>query len=206
MQYVIAVVMGYLLGTSNMAYYIAKWKKADLTAAGSGNLGASNATVLLGWWAGVLVFLHDAGKAALAVFLAQILFPQAAFVGTVAGTAAVLGHIFPFYLKFKGGKGLASYLGMALVLDWKLFLGVIAAVVIVTLVTNYIVCGTFTTMLAVPIYMGIVSRSFVPTCIMLVATIVMFFKHRENIRRILNGTEIGLRSTIRGDNKLDKHK
>ena len=66
MGYLIAVVMGYLLGSSNMAHYLAKIKKADLRAGGSGNLGASNAVVLLGWKAGVLTAVHDIGKAVLA--------------------------------------------------------------------------------------------------------------------------------------------
>lgn len=206
MQYVIAGILGYLLGSSNMAYYIAKWKKADLTAAGSGNLGASNATILLGWRAGILVFLHDAGKAALAVFLACTLFPDVKNIGALAGIASVLGHIFPFYLKFRGGKGFASYLGMTIALNWKLALAIIAAIVIVTLITDYIVCGTFTTILAVPIYMGFASKSFLLAGILLIGTAVIFYKHRENIPRMLNGTEIGLRSAIRGDNKLDKQK
>ena len=206
MSYLIAAGLGYLLGSSNMAYYIAKWKKADLSAAGSGNLGASNATILLGWWAGVLVFLHDAGKAVLAVLIARALFPQAEFIGAVAGIAGVLGHIFPFYLKFKGGKGFAAYLGMTIALDWKLFLIIGVAIVVVTLITDYIVCGTFATILTVPIYTGITSRSFLAACILLIGTAVIFYKHRENIPRMLNGTEIGLRSTIRGDNKLKKGK
>ena len=206
MRYLIALVLGYFLGSSNMAYYIAKWKKADLTAAGSGNLGASNATILLGWRAGILVGIHDIGKAALAVILARLLFPEVEYIGAVAGVASVLGHIFPFYLKFKGGKGFASYMGMTLALNWKLALCVIAAVVIVTLITDYIVCGTFTTIISVPVYMGITTGSFLLAGILLIGTAVIFYKHRENIPRMLNGTEIGLRSAIRGDNKLDKKK
>jgi len=204
MQYLIAAVLGYLLGSSNMAYYIAKAKKADLTSAGSGNLGASNATILLGWKAGIAVGIHDIGKAALAVIAAQLLFPWVEHIGSVAGVACVLGHIFPFWLKFKGGKGFASYIGMTLALNWKLALCVLLAVVLVTLITDYIVCGTFTTIVAVPVYMGIAAHSVLPALILLVATAVIFYKHRENIPRMLNGTEIGLRSAIRGDNKLDK--
>ena len=151
MQYVIAAVLGYLLGCSNMAFYLAKIKKADLTKAGTGNLGASNATVLLGWKAGILVAVHDAGKALLAVLLAAWLFPGTENIGALAGIASVLGHIFPFYLKFRGGKGFASYIGMTIALNWKLALCVLAAVVLVTLITDYIVCGTVTTLVAVPV-------------------------------------------------------
>lgn len=203
MEYILAIAAGYLLGCSNMAYYLAKIKKADLRSAGSGNLGASNATVLLGWKAGVLTALHDIGKAALAVLLMKWLFPETLHIGAVAGVACVLGHIFPFYLKFKGGKGFASYFGMTLALNWKLALCVGIAIVVVTFVTDYIVCGTVTTIVTVPVYMGI-TTSWLLAMILCVATAVIFYKHRENFPRMLNGTELGLRSAIRGDNRLKK--
>ncbi len=200
------ILLGYLLGSSNMAFYIAKLKKADLTAAGSGNLGASNATILLGWKAGILVGIHDIGKSALAVILARWLFPQAEFAGAAAGIASVVGHIFPFYLNFKGGKGFASYIGMTIALNWKFALCILAAIVIVTWVTDYIVCGTLTTILTTPVYLGIANHSLVLGLILFIGTAVILYKHRENFPRMLNGTEIGLRSAIRGDNKLEKTK
>ena len=206
MFYVIAALGAYLLGASNMAYYLAKLKKADLRAGGSGNLGASNATVLLGWKAGVLVGLHDIGKSALAVFLAQLIFPELPYIGAVAGVASVLGHIFPFYLKFRGGKGFASYIGMSLVLNWKVALAVLALMVILTVVTDYIVVGTMATVTAVPVALGILTHSWMLVLILLVASLVIVYKHRENFPRMLNGTELGLRSAIRGDNRLDKAK
>ena len=206
MQYVIAAVLGYLLGCSNMAYYLAKIRKADLTKNGTGNLGASNATVLLGWKAGILVATHDIGKSVLAVLAAQWLFPGVENIGALAGIASVLGHIFPFYLKFKGGKGFASYMGMTLALNWKLALCLIAAVILVTLITDYIVCGTLTTIITVPIYMGIAAHSFLLAGILFIGTAVILYKHRENFPRMLNGTELGLRSALRGENKLDKQK
>ena len=203
MKYLIAIALGYFLGSSNMAYYIAKCKKADLRSAGSGNLGASNATILLGWRAGVTTALHDIGKSALAVLVIRQLFPELEYAPIAAGVASVLGHIFPFYLKFKGGKGFASYWGMTLALNWKLALVVGAAIILVTVITDYIVMGTFTTIISVPIYMGI-TRNWIVALILGIATAVILYKHRENIPRLLNGTEVGLRSAIRGDNKLSK--
>ena len=108
MRYVFAVILGYLLGCSSMAYYIGLLKKKDIRTAGSGNLGASNATVLFGWGAGIAVAVHDIGKAFLAVILAKWMFPEVEYAGAAAGVACVLGHIFPFCLKFRGGKGLAA--------------------------------------------------------------------------------------------------
>ena len=201
MGYLIAVVMGYLLGCSNMAHYLAKIKKADLRAGGSGNLGASNAVVLLGWKAGVLTAVHDIGKAVLAVLLARALFPALEHADAAAGVACVLGHIFPFYLKFKGGKGFASYFGMTIALNWKLALCVGIAIVLVTVITDYIVCGTLTTILSVPVYIGM-TVSWLAAAILCIASAVIFIKHWENYPRMLNGTELGLRSAIKGENKL----
>lgn len=202
MGYVLTILMAYLLGCSNMAVYIAKVKKVDLRRSGSGNPGTSNAAILMGWPAGILVGAHDIGKAYLAVLLAKLLFPGLYGIAEVAGIACVLGHIFPFYLKFKGGKGFASYLGMTLALNWKFALVVLAAVVLLTLVTDYLVIGTFTTIVAVPVYVGITSRSWLLAAILCVGTAVIFFKHRENILRLIKGTEIGLRSTAKGEHRL----
>ena len=120
----------------------------------------------------------------------------------MAGVACVLGHIFPFYLQFKGGKGFAPYLGMALALNWKMALVVMAAVLVITLVTDYLVLGTFTTIAAVPVWLGISNQSIVLALILLVATAVILYKHKENIERLRNGTEIGLRSTAKGEHKV----
>lgn len=202
MQYALGILLGYLLGCSNMAFYIAKLKKADLRGGGSGNLGASNVTLLLGWRAGVLVALHDIGKSVLAVLLARWLFPNVDHIGAAAGVASVLGHIFPFYLKFKGGKGFASYLGMTLALSWKLALILAIAIVVVTFVTDYIVCGTLTTIITTPIYLGITRQSWILAGILCIATVVILYKHRENFPRMLNGTEPGLRAAITGKHRI----
>lgn len=204
MHYILVVLLGYLLGCSHMAFYISKLKKLDIRAAGSGNLGASNATVLFGWGSGVLVALHDIGKAFLAVVIAKWLFPGVPYAGAAAGVAAVLGHIFPFYLNFKGGKGLASYFGMTLALNWKLALIVAAVIVLATLVTDFISVGALTTILVAPVYMGITTHDLLLVAILCVGTAVMFCKHWENIVRIAKKEEIGLRSTIRGENRIKK--
>lgn len=201
MQYVFSIMLGYLLGCANLALILAKRKNVNLAAAGSGNPGASNTAMLLGWRAGILVGIHDAGKAFLAVVLAGLLFPEAEHARTVAGVACVLGHIFPFYRKFQGGKGFASYLGMTIGLNWKFALVILAAVVIVTVVTDYIVCGTLTTVFSVPVYIGL-TRGWLAALILAVATAVILWKHRENYPRMLNGTEFGLRSALRGENKI----
>ena len=202
MEYILVIVLSYILGSSNMAKYLAAIKKVDLTAGGSGNLGASNAVILMGWGAGVLTALHDIGKSALAVILARLVFPDAPYIGAAAGVAAVLGHIFPFWMKFKGGKGFASYLGMTLALHWKFAIAVLLLVVVVTLITDYIVAATTTTIILVPIGLGLLTQSIILPLILLVASLVIAWKHRENYVRIYNGTEIRFRKAGRGDYRV----
>ena len=204
MGYFLAAILGYLLGCSNLAYYLSRAFKRDIRKDGSGNLGASNATVLFGWKAGASVAVHDIGKAVLAVILAKGLFPNLEYAGAAAGVAAVLGHIFPFYLKFKGGKGTASFLGLTLALNWRLALAVILILVLATIITDYIVIGTFSAIVTVPVYMGFFARNLILMAIVCVASFAIFWKHRENIGRMIRREEIGLRSTMRGDKRYDK--
>lgn len=204
MGYVTASLLGYLLGCSNLAYYISRARKYDIRQSGTGNLGASNATVLFGWKAGVSVAVHDAGKALLAVILAKLLFPDLEYAGAAAGVAAVLGHNFPFYLNFKGGKGTASFVGLTLALNWKLALAILVILVLATIITDYIVIGTFSIIVTVPAYMGIFAHNLVLMAIICIASFAIFFKHWENIGRLIRKEEIGLRSTIRGDKRYDK--
>lgn len=202
MKYLLVILIGYLLGCSHMAWYLSKLQRVDLRAGGSGNLGGSNVTMLMGWKAGILTTVHDIAKAMMAVWLARLLFPELPNAGAAAGVAAVMGHIFPFYLKFRGGKGFASYIGMILMLNWKFALVIIGLVVLVTVVTDYIVMGTTLTIVSSPIYFGLTSGSWLLVAILCVATFVIIYKHRENYVRIWNRTEHGLRGAIRGDDRV----
>lgn len=203
MHYIISILLGYLLGCFNMALYISKLNRVDIRKGGSGNLGASNVTMQLGWGAGVLTAVHDIGKSVLAVVLARLLFPEAAHAGELAGVASVLGHIFPFYLKFKGGKGFASYLGMILALNWKFALVILILVAAVTIITDYIVAGTTLTILASPVYLGL-TGGWIAAAVLCVATAVILYKHRINYVRMYKGTEPGLRGAVRGDDRVKK--
>lgn len=197
--YVPVALIGYLIGCSNMALYISRLKGIDLQKAGSGNLGASNAMMIMGWKAGVAVGIHDIGKGIVAVLLARYFCGELPLIGAVAGVACVLGHIFPFYLRFKGGKGLAAYLGMTVALNWRLAIIVGLLIVLITLITDYIALGTVTTVIVVPAYLGASQHSVLLLAVLMIATAVILFKHRDNYRRILAGTEMGLRRANRGD-------
>ena len=192
MAYILAILGGYLLGCSNMAYWLAKGRGVDLRSGGSGNLGASNAVTMMGWKAGVITALHDGAKAFLAVLLFRFVFRDVEAIGTVAGVAAILGHIYPFYLKFKGGKGLASYVGLLVALNWKLAIALFVVLAIATVVTDYIVVGTILVCVISPIYYAVTGDT-TTALILAVPTLVMIWKHRINLQRMMRHEEIGLR-------------
>lgn len=200
--YIFVIICAYIMGSSSMSFYLGKMKGINIQEKGSKNLGASNAMILMGWKYGILVGIHDITKSALAVILATLFFPELPCIGAVAGVASVLGHIFPFYLKFKGGKGFAPYIGMTLALNWKLALVIILLIILVTLIFDYIVIGTTLTITIVPAYLGIASHSWVLPAILLIATVIIIYKHRMNYVRIYKGTEIGFRSANKGEHRV----
>ena len=198
----LAILGGYLLGCSNMAFYLEKLTRKSVRGGGSGNLGASNAVIRLGWKAGILVGAHDIGKALLAVYLTKWLLPGLEYAAVAAGVACVLGHIFPFYLKFKGGKGFASYVGVIFALDWQIALAIIVMIFAVALITDYIVAATVMTTVSAPISIGLHNGSWTLAIILWAASAVILSRHRENLVRIfITGDEIGLRSASRGDHR-----
>jgi glycerol-3-phosphate acyltransferase PlsY len=203
MGYLFAVLGGYLLGCSNMAFYLEKMTKKSIRGGGSGNLGASNTVIRLGWLAGLLVGIHDIGKALLVVYLARWLLPQWEYAAVAAGIACVLGHIFPFYLKFKGGKGFASYVGVIFALDWRIALAIIAMIFVVTLITDYIVAATMMTTISAPISLGLHQGKWILALILCIGSAVILYRHRENLVRIfVTGDEIGLRSASKGEYRV----
>ncbi len=189
LPYIICAVAAYLLGSIHPAHFIAKLKGFDIRSKGSHNSGASNAMMTMGWGWAILVGVIDIGKSALAVRLAMLIFPDAAYIGVFSGVCCILGHIFPFYLRFKGGKGFASFLGLILAMDWRVFLAFFVIVAVITLTIKYIVVGTMATVIGYPTYMLFTKASYIAVLIVLAATAVIIIKHRENLVKIAKGEE-----------------
>ena len=202
MGYLFAVVVGYLLGSSNMAFYLSKLKNIDLRKRGSGNLGTSNAWTELGWKSSVLVFLHDSLKAVIAVLATAWLFPNHAYASNIAGVCAVIGHIFPFYMKFKGGKGHAAYIGMAFAVNWLAGLIAFPFCIAAWLISDYMVGLVFSTIVLFPLILFFMGQWQI-ALIALIATAFVFYRHTENIKRIMNGTESKFRAGFLGKDKKD---
>lgn len=194
--YIIGGLIAYLVGSINTAYILAKIKKKDLRSGGSGNLGASNTTLLLGWKWGVFVGACDILKGFAVVFIARMVFSDYEYLPYIVSSAAIIGHIFPFYLKFKGGKGFATLCGCILGYNWLVF--IVAAIIIaaITFATDYIVLATLTMIIAFPVYVGITNHNFIYPAILAVGMIIIFIKHLPNYKRIIKGEEIGIKDSF----------
>lgn len=194
--YIISIVIAYMVGSISTSLIISKAKNKDLRAGGSKNLGASNTTLLMGWKYGVLVGVCDILKGTIVVLLAKWIFPEYTYLPFCVAVAAVLGHIFPFYLKGRGGKGFATYLGIILGLDWRFFLIIGISVILITIITDYIVLGTFTTVVTFPVWLFFMNPLKWAFLIPVIASLVIIIKHLENIKRIVKKEELGLRASF----------
>lgn len=199
------ILAGYLIGSSSMSFYISKFKKINLKEKGSKNLGASNTLAIIGKKAALAVLVHDVLKSFFAILAVRILFDipynEVQWLLAAVGVAAVVGHIFPFYLKFKGGKGFATYIGLIFGLDWRLFLAVVVLIFLVAFITDYIVAGTFSTIAAGPVYYALIQPNLWVASIVLLGSLVILWKHRENIRNLKNGKEMKIRSAFQNKYK-----
>ena len=204
MKYVLCILIGYLIGAINPSYIIAKLRGFDIREKGSKNAGASNALILFGKVIGVGCALFDIAKAALAIWLCGKLFPELAYSFAVTGAACILGHSFPFYMKFKGGKGLACLGGMILAFDWRVFLVMLAVEIVVAIATDYICFVPLTASAVFPIVYGIMRRDVWGALITALIFPLILYKHKENLKRIKQKTEMPFSFLWNKDKALEK--
>jgi len=190
LKYVLCVLIGYLIGVINPSYIIAKSHGFDIRKKGSGNAGASNALILFGKVLGIGCALLDIAKATFAIWLSEKLFPGLAYSLAATGVACIIGHVFPFYMNFRGGKGLACLGGMILAFDWRVFLIMLTAEVLVVIITDYICFVPITASLAFPIIYGIMRHDLYGALFLAIIFPLMLFKHKENLKRIKQNTEM----------------
>jgi len=198
MQTTIAILIGYAFGCIQAAYILSKTVgKMDIREHGSGNAGASNITAIMGLKFGFITGLVDVLKGMFAVLVVKWIYPNNPDFAYLAGIMTIIGHIFPFYMKFRGGKGVATLIGMMFGLNWKLGILFILLIVVPALLTDYIVIGSFTTFIALPIVTYVSDYPFLFTIIAVALTILCFYLHRTNIQRIINKEEIKIRATLK---------
>ncbi|MGN0425167.1 MAG: glycerol-3-phosphate 1-O-acyltransferase PlsY [Acetatifactor sp.] len=217
MERLICLLIGYAFGLFQTAYFIGKRHGIDIRQYGSGNSGTTNALRVLGTKVGLMVFAGDCLKCMLAVWLVRILFSSSCadhiyLLCLYAGAGAILGHNYPFYMNFKGGKGIAATAGLVLsfhpyfiIVGVLLFFGIFFT-------THYVSLGSLTVYTAMLIelvicgqlgvFPGMNQAQLIEMYALFGAmTVLAFWKHRENIKRLIHGNE--RKTYLSKKNKLD---
>ena len=191
---VILLVIAYLLGSLPFGYLMSKYfLKTDIRKHGSGNIGATNVLRVGGWKAALPVFLLDALKGFAAVYLAKY-FSDLPEIFLAAGFLAMLGHSFPIFLKFKGGKAAATGVGvLAAVSGWALLILVVITVILIG-TTRYVSLGSIVGSMLVPLIFLILGYDLSYIIFGIGVAILVVLRHRQNIERLLKGTESKLGS------------
>lgn len=195
------LVVPYFLGSINFGIIISKlFRGEDIREYGSGNAGMTNMLRTYGKRDAAITLIGDALKAVVAVILGRILFGISG--GYVAGLTCILGHAFPCYYKFKGGKGVVVTAATIAVIDWRIFLVLLGIFILVVAFSKYISLGSVCGMLVFPLLVQVWDRGLSINVLLscLISALVIFL-HRGNIKRIYNGTESKLSLS-----KTDKHK
>lgn len=208
LTFVFIAILSYLLGSLNFGVILSnKLKKDDVRNHGSGNAGTTNMLRSYGKGIAFLTIVGDMLKVFAAIYISIWIFSYVPITLNVledniftlidmdmllksfAGFFCVLGHIFPCYFKFKGGKGVATSGGMVFAIDWRIALILLAIFIIVVAVTKYVSLGSIVMALLYPLFIYIFHKSLVLTLIAAVFTVIVVVAHRENIKKLFNHTE-----------------
>ena len=184
-----SLLLGYLLGSIPSGWLAGRWlKDIDLRELGSGSTGATNVLRQVGKGPALVVFLIDVGKGAAAVLLARAL-GLGDWIQVLAGLTALAGHIWPIWLGFKGGKAVATGLGMFLGLAWPVGLASFGVFMAVFSLSRLVSLASVLAAITLPLLMAAGSGSKANLVVALVAMLLVLWRHRSNIQRLLNGTE-----------------
>lgn len=219
----IAMVVAYMIGSFSMSHLLSKRAGINLKEQGSKNYGASNTLALMGKKSALLVLISDISKSILAIWLCKKIYWFLAVINPIMLTklrlggftgniielnmlitllianTVIIGHIFPFYLKFKGGKGFAPFIGVVIYLSITseaAILIVLVMAIILALIFNYIVVATIVVIILTPLYIILIDGS-ISGLVLLIASIIIFIKHIENFKHIKEGSEMKIREAFK---------
>ena len=194
----ICLVIGYAIGCIQTAFIVGKLMgHIDIRNFGSGNAGTTNVTRVLGAKAGAIVFIGDILKGVIAFVICSVIFNgggtffsgDSLIPGIYAGVGVILGHDFPFYLKFRGGKGIASTLGIILCINPIVAVVTYVLGFVAVVITKYISMSSLVMTLACPIIMLLLRLEKEAVIIMFLVMALAYYQHRGNIKRLLKGEE-----------------
>jgi glycerol-3-phosphate acyltransferase PlsY len=193
------IIIGYLIGCFQTAYLVGKLgRHIDIREFGSGNAGTTNVIRVMGWKAGIITFIGDFFKAVIAVRLCMAIWSDSsAIAGLYAGSAVIIGHNWPVFLNFKGGKGIASTIGVLLALDFRIGLIAAGVLAITIFISRYVSLGSIVMAISIPVLFIIFSPHYENILLGVFLMSSALYRHRSNIKRLLSGAEskLGQRST-----------
>jgi glycerol-3-phosphate acyltransferase PlsY len=190
--WIVSISVAYLLGSIPFGYLLVRvFRKEDIREKGSGNIGATNVARSGAKGLGLATLLLDLGKAYAAVAIAEHIAPGNYDLAVAAAVAAVVGHVFPVWLGFRGGKGVASALGVFLALTWPSGLGIIVVFAVVFALTRYVSLASIAGAVSFPFFgfHFVTQRTPMVVFGFLFIPLLVILKHHGNIRRLLSGTE-----------------
>ena len=189
---ILVLAAAYLLGSIPSGYLLVRFLRSeDIRETGSGNIGATNVARAGGKGLGLLTLSCDLGKGLLAVLLARYVFPANLDIAVLAGVAAIVGHVFPVWLRFHGGKGVATGLGVFLAIAPLASLCVLAVFLLIFVLTRFVSLASIVAAGTFPIFAYVFARNVTPVVLagFVAIPLLIIAKHHENIRRLLSGTE-----------------
>lgn len=197
LKIILCLLLGYLLGSMSPSALIAKVKQTNLREKGSKNLGATNTLLVFGKKYGALVMLFDIAKAFFAVWCAKWIVPGLKWLSLATGGCAILGHCFPFYLKFKGGKGFAAFGGVVLAYNPLLFLFLLISGTVCMLLVNYSFIFPFYTATFFAVYTVIQERTLITGVLATLVAALIIGMHFGNMLKAIKGTDAKIREYIK---------
>ena len=206
LPFILSSFLGYLIGCLQPSFFISKFIFGfDIRDKGTGNAGASNMVTTIGWKIGLVTGFVDVLKAFVAVWLIGECFHSSNYVLSlkiISGSFAILGHIYPFFMGFKGGKGVASYLGMLIGINPILGISLTVLLLVLTIITNYISLASILIYSSFPLYVLYTNMFDLHIFyILLLLSLIGIFKHKPNIINIIKKQETGFWEVLKGKHK-----
>ncbi|WP_068267385.1 glycerol-3-phosphate 1-O-acyltransferase PlsY [Caviibacter abscessus] len=184
------IIFSYVLGSIPNALWIGKlFKRMDIREYGSGNIGSTNAARVLGYGYGVMTLILDVSKGLIPVYIAIKLYPQNYILHILVSMGSIIGHSYSIFLKFKGGKAVATSLGVFIILSFKSVLVLIVIFILIVLITGYVSVASMTAASLLFIFVHIFNHNIFYTVFAMFIGLLVIYRHKSNILNLLNGTE-----------------
>ena len=193
LSFLAAVTCGYLLGSANTSLIVSRFYDTDVRANGSGNAGATNTLRVLGKMAAAITTIGDIAKGVVSFLVGRYLLQDspslAALGGLAAGSGAIIGHNWPLYFQFRGGKGIWTLFAVALSFDWRIGLALLSAFAVVFALSRMVSLAAIVAAVLLPVIVWLCGSGPVATSVFSVLAVLAIVRHYSNIRRILEGRE-----------------